>query len=106
VTDALTNLEREIAATFAAEEEARRRRAVLENVRDELRLARKIEGAGDWLSTADAAQRLGMKPDTVRWLVREGKIESRGRGKRILVSISSLRRYLVLKQTPLALNAR
>jgi hypothetical protein len=40
VADALTNLEREIAATFAAEEEARRRRAVLESVRDELRLAR------------------------------------------------------------------
>lgn len=75
-------------------------------MRDELRLARQIEGAGDWLSTADAAQRLGLKPDTIRWLAREGKIEACGRGKRIQISVSSLRRYLVLKQTPLALNAR
>jgi hypothetical protein len=104
--DPLDALADEIAATFAAEEEARRRREVLESVREELRLARKIADAGDWLCTADAAERYDMKPDTIRYLVREGKIEARGRGKRIQVSISSLRRYLVLKQSPLALIAR
>jgi hypothetical protein len=45
--DPLDALADEIAATFAAEEEARRRRAVLESVRDELARCLRVRGGSD-----------------------------------------------------------
>ncbi|MEH6737278.1 MAG: helix-turn-helix domain-containing protein [Sulfitobacter sp.] len=56
------------------------------------RIDHKLEGAtivprAEWLTVKDAAQTLGVKPDTIRRKAKSGEIQARGTGKCRMVKL-------------------
>jgi excisionase family DNA binding protein len=48
----------------------------------------------EWLTTKEAAELSGYKPVSVRWMVREGKIEGQKMGRDWVVNRESLLNYV------------
>jgi excisionase family DNA binding protein len=55
---------------------------------------RALDGPVDWITLVEAAREAGLKPDTLRRQVANGRLEARKRGRDWLVSRSALWTYL------------
>lgn len=66
---------------------------VAESVRAELAAhAAETSGARQWLTLAEAGERLGCSQDAVRMRVKRGRLEHRRQGSRVYVSAESVDR--------------
>lgn len=68
------------------------REMVREMVREELAAAERDRPAQEWMTVAAAADALQLSPAAVRQRVKRGTLEGRTEGRRVLVSVASVRK--------------